>query len=201
MYTELAGVIMTFLVTVLLAFPLGSYIARVFRGDRTLLDFMKPVERLIFRFCGIDPTKKMDWKQFLTAMLTINLVGFIYAFVLFLFQGKLPLNPDGNPSMSTDLTFNTAISFLVNCNLQDYSGETGATYLTQLFVITFLQFVSAATGIACLVALLNGLKEKTTQNLGNFWEIFTRTLTRILLPLSFVIAIVLAFHGTPTSYD
>jgi K+-transporting ATPase ATPase A chain len=119
---------------------------------------------------------------------------------MFLFQDKLPLNPDGNPGMTPDLTFNTAISFLVNCNLQDYSGETGATYLTQLFVITFLQFVSAATGIACLVGLLNALKEKTTNNLGNFWSIFVKTLTRILLPLSLVIAILLAFHGTPTSY-
>ena len=201
MFTELTGVIVTFLLTLLIAFPLGRYIARVYRGDRTLLDFMGPLERFIFRICGIDPTKKMGWKEFLKAMLTINLVWFVYAFVLFLFQGKLPMNPDGNPSMSPDLTFNTAISFLVNCNLQDYSGETGATYLTQLFVITFLQFVSAATGIACLVALLNGLKEKTTQNLGNFWMIFTKTMTRILLPICVVIAVLLAFHGTPTSYD
>ena len=201
MNTELSGVIATFLITLLLAFPLGKYIAKVFRGDRTILDFMHPVERLIFKFCGIDPARKMNWKEFLKAMLTINLVWFIYAFVLFLFQGKLPMNPDGNPSMTPDLTFNTAISFLVNCNLQDYSGETGATYLTQLFVITFLQFVSAATGIACLVALLNGLREKTTQNLGNFWAIFTKTMTRILLPISLIIAVLLAFHGTPTSYD
>ena len=201
MHTELTGVVVTFLLSVLLAFPLGRYIAKVFKGDRTILDFMGPVERFIFRFCGIDPTKKMSWKEFLKAMLTINLLWFVYAFFLFLFQGKLPMNPDGNPSMTPDLTFNTAISFLVNCNLQDYSGETGATYLTQLFVITFLQFVSAATGIACLVALLNALREKTTQNLGNFWAIFTKTMTRILLPLSIVIAILLAFHGTPTSYD
>lgn len=201
MNTEITGVAATFLITVLLAFPLGKYIANVYRGDRTILDFMHPVERFIFKFCGIDPTQKMNWKEFLKAMLTINLVWFVYAFVLFLFQGRLPLNPDGNPSMTPDLTFNTAISFLVNCNLQDYSGETGATYLTQLFVITFLQFVSAATGIACLVALLNGLREKTTQNLGNFWAIFTKTMTRILLPVSFIIAVLLAFHGTPTSFD
>jgi K+-transporting ATPase ATPase A chain len=201
MYTELSGVVITFLLAVLLAFPLGRYISKVFKGERTLLDFLHPVERFIFRFCGIDPAKKMSWKEFLKAMLTINLVWFIYAFVLFLFQGRLPMNPDGNPSMTPDLTFNTAISFLVNCNLQDYSGETGATYLTQLFVITFLQFVSAATGIACAVALFNGLREKTTQNLGNFWDIFVKTITRILLPICLVIAVLLAFHGTPTSYD
>jgi K+-transporting ATPase ATPase A chain len=201
MNTELSGVVVTFLLTVLLAFPLGRYIAKVFKGERTILDFMHPIERFIYRICGIDPMKKMNWKEFLKAMLTINLLWFVYAFFLFLFQGKLPMNPDGNPSMTPDLSFNTAISFLVNCNLQDYSGETGATYLTQLFVITFLQFVSAATGIACLIALLNALKEKTTQNLGNFWDIFTKTITRILLPLSVVIAILLAFHGSPTSYD
>jgi len=200
MRTELFGVIVTFLITVILAFPFGRYIAKVYKGDRTFLDFMTKVERLIYRFCGIDPTRKMGWKEFLKAMLTINLVWFVYAFILFLFQGQLPLNPDGNPSMRPDLTFNTSVSFLVNCNLQDYSGETGATYLTQLFVITFLQFVSAATGIACVVALFNGLREKTTQNLGNFWDIFTRTITRILLPLCIVIAVLLAFHGTPTSY-
>jgi K+-transporting ATPase ATPase A chain len=201
MNTELFGVILTFLVTVVLAYPFGRYISRVFKGEKTLLDILNPVEKAIYRFCGIDPQKKMNWKEFLKAMLTINALWFVYAFLLFLLQGKLPLNPDGNPGMSPDLSFNTAISFMVNCNLQDYSGETGVTYLTQLIVITFLQFVSAATGIACLVALFNGLKEKTTQNLGNFWAIFTRTITRILLPVALLIAILLAFHGTPTSFD
>ncbi len=201
MNTELTGVVVSFLLVVILAFPLGRYIAKVFGGQKTITDFMNPLERLIYRICGIDPNKKMNWKEFLKAMLTINLLWFVYAFLLFLFQGHLPMNPDGNPGMTPDLSFNTAISFLVNCNLQDYSGETGVTYLTQLFVITFLQFVSAATGIACLVALFNGLKEKTTDNLGNFWQIFTKTITRILLPLCIIMAVLLAFNGTPASYD
>jgi K+-transporting ATPase ATPase A chain len=200
MNTEMIGVVFTFLVTVVLAYPLGRYIAKVFKGERTWLDFLSPVERLIFRICGIDPMHKMNWKEFLKAMLTINLLWFVYAFVLFIFQGKLPLNPDGNPGMTPDLGFNTAISFLTNTNLQDYSGETGVTYLTQVFVITFLQFVSAATGIACLVALFNALKEKTTNNVGNFWLIFTKAVTRIFLPICLVIAVLLAFHGTPTSF-
>ena len=130
---------------------------------------MNPVERFIFRISGINPNESMNWKQFLKAMLTINLLWLVYAMFMLIFQDKLPLNPDGNPGQTPDLAFNTAISFLVNCNLQHYSGESGLTYLTQLFVITFLQFLSAATGIACLVALFNGLKEKTTNNLGNFW--------------------------------
>ena len=201
MNNELLGVVATFLLTVLLAFPLGKYIAKVFKGERTITDFLNPVERLIFRLCGIDPTKKMNWKEFLKAMLTINSLWFVYAFVMFLLQGRLPLNPDGNPGMTPDLGFNTAASFITNTNLQDYSGETGVTYLTQLFVITFLQFVSAATGIACAVALFNALKEKTTNNLGNFWLLLTKTVTRIFLPLSIVIAVLLAFHGTPTSFD
>jgi K+-transporting ATPase ATPase A chain len=200
MNTELSGVVVTFLLTVLLAFPLGRYIAKVFKGERTILDFMNPIERFIFRLCGIDPTKKMNWKEFLKAMLTINLLWFVYAFFMFIFQGHLPLNPDGNPDMTPDLGFNSAASFLTNTNLQDYSGETGVTYLTQLFVITFLQFVTAATGIACAVALFNALKEKTTNNLGNFWLYLTKTVTRIFLPLCVIIAILLAFHGSPTSF-
>ncbi len=201
MNSELSGVILSFLITVLLAYPLGKYIAKVFSGERTVLDFLKPLERLIYRISGINPTQGMDWKQFLKAMLTINMLWVVYAFFMFLFQSHFPLNPDGNPNMTPDLSFNTAISFLTNTNWQNYSGETGVTYLTQLFVITFLQFVSAATGIACLVALFNALKEKTTNNLGNFWQILTVTITRILLPISIVIAVLLAFNGTPASYD
>ena len=198
---EILGVIIIFLLTVVLAYPLGKYIARVFKGEKTFTDFMNPLERFIFRICGINPTKSMNWKQFLKAMLTINALWLVYAFFMLIFQGKLPLNPDGNAGQTPDLAFNTAISFLVNCNLQHYSGESGLTYLTQLLVITFLQFVSAATGIACLVALFNGLKEKSTNNLGNFWNYLVKSTTRILLPLSIIVAVILAFNGTPTSYD
>jgi K+-transporting ATPase ATPase A chain len=200
MNTELLGVIVTFIITVLLAIPLGRYIAKVFAGEKTLTDFMNPVEKFIYRFCGIDPQKEMNWKEFLKALLTINMLWFVYAFFMLLFQDKLPLNPDGNPAQTPDLAFNTAISFLVNCDLQHYSGETGVTYLTQLFVITFLQFVSAATGITALVGVFNALREKTTNNLGNFWQIFTKTITRILLPISIVIAIVFIFNGMPSSF-
>ena len=198
---EIFGIIVIFLGTVILAYPLGKYITRVFEGEKNFMDFMDPLERFIFRISGIDPKQSMNWKQFLKAMLTINLLWLVYAMLMLIFQGKLPLNPDGNPGQTPDLAFNTAISFLVNCNLQHYSGESGLTYLTQLFVIMFLQFLSAATGIACLVALFNGLREKTTNNLGNFWNYLVKSITRILLPLSVIVAIILAFNGTPTSYD
>lgn len=201
MNTELTGVIVTFLLTVLLAYPLGIYIAKVFAGEKTFTNFMNPFERFIYRIGGIDPDKPMNWKEFLKAMLAINMLWLFYAFFLLLNQGHLPLNPDGNPDMTPDLGFNTAISFLVNCNLQHYSGESGLTYLTQLFVITFLQFVSAATGIAAAVALFNGLKHKTTDNLGNFWSIFTKSITRILLPLCIIMAVIMAFNGSPASFD
>lgn len=201
MNTELLGVVVTFLLTVLLAYPLGKYIAKMYAGEKTFTDFMKPLEGFIYRIAGINPNDAMDWKAFLKAMLTINMLWLFYAFFLLLNQGALPLNPDGNASMTPDLSFNTAISFLVNCNLQHYSGETGLTYFTQLFVITFLQFVSAATGMAGAVALFNGLKQKSTENLGNFWDIFTKSLTRILLPLCIVMAVLLEFNGTPASFD
>jgi len=201
MNREITGVLLIFLITLLLAWPLGKYMARVFRGEKTITDFLHPLERFFFRFCGINPATPMNWKQFLKAMLTINLLWLVYAMLLLIFQNKLPLNPDGNPGQTPDLAFNTAISFLVNCNLQHYSGESGLTYFTQLFVITFLQFVSAATGIAALIALFNGIKEKTTQNLGNFWNYFVKSITRILLPLSILIAVFLVFNGTPSSFD
>lgn len=198
---EIVSVVIMFLLTVMLAYPLGKYMVKVFKGEKTFTDFMNPLERFIFRISGINPAESMNWKQFLKAMLTINLLWLVYAMFMLIFQDKLPLNPDGNPGQTPDLAFNTAISFLVNCNLQHYAGESGLTYLTQLLVITFLQFLSAATGIAALVALFNGLKEKTTNNLGNFWLYLVKGTTRVLLPLSIIVAVILAFNGTPTSYN
>ncbi len=200
MNTELIGVIATFIITIVIAIPFGKYIVKVFKGEKTILDFLIPVEKTIFRLCGIDSTKQMNWKQHLIALLSINILWFVYAFIMLLTQGSLFLNPDGNPSMSPDLSFNTAISFVVNCNLQHYSGETGLTYLTQLAVIAFLQFVSAATGIAALIVVFNAMKEKTTEGLGNFFDMFLKSITRILLPVSSIIALILVFNGTPASF-
>lgn len=201
MNTEMTGIIACFLLTVIIAFPLGKYIAKVFKGEKTFTDFLNPLERFIFRFCGIDPKQEMSWKQHLVALLSINMIWFVYAFIILIFQGNLFLNPDGNPGMSPDLSFNTAISFLVNCNLQHYSGETGLTYLSQLLVIAFLQFVSAATGIAAVVVLFRAFAGKTTDQLGNFFVFFTKSITRILIPLSILVATILVFNGTPASFD
>ena len=201
MTTEWIGVIVMYGLTVLLAIPLGKYLANVFKGAPNWSDFMKPVERLIYRLGGVDETADLTWKQNLAALLTINLVWLVLAFVLLLTQGILPLNPDGNPSQTPDLAFNTAISFIVNCDLQHYSGESGATYLTQLAVMMFLMFVSAATGIAAAVLLFRSFLPKMSETVGNFYVLFTRSITRLLLPGSLVIAIILAFNGTPASFD
>lgn len=201
MNTELLGIIATYLLTLVIAIPLGKYLAKVFAGEQVWTDFLKPLENGIFKLSGINPKEEMSWKQYMKALLTINLVWLIYGFFVLMYQDKLPLNPDGNPGMSPDLSFNTVISFVVNCNLQHYSGETGVTYLTQHFVLMFLQFVSCATGIAAVVVLFKAFRDKTSTKLGNFWDFFLKSITRLLLPLSLVIALILAFNGSPSSYE
>ena len=201
MNTELLGIIATYMLTVVIAVPLGKYLAKVFAGEKVWTDFLHPLESGIYKLSGINPKEEMNWKQHLKALLSINLVWLLYGFFMLMYQDKLPLNPDGNPGMSPDLSFNTIISFVVNCNLQHYSGESGLSYLTQHFVVMFLQFVSAATGIAAAVVLFKAFRDKTTTKLGNFWDFFVKSITRLLLPLSSVIALILAFNGTPTSYE
>ncbi len=200
MQTELLGIFASFFITLLIAFPLGKYLAKMFAGEKVWTDFLKPLETGIFKLAGIKPDAPMDWKQFLKAMMTINILWLVYGFFVLIYQDKLPLNPDANPGMTPDLAFNTIISFVVNCNLQHYSGESGATYLTQHFIFMFLHFTSAATGIAAAVAVFKALRDKTTNDLGNFWNYFVKAITRLLLPISIIIALILTFNGTPSSY-
>lgn len=200
MNTELFGIAFIFLTTLVLSIPLGSYIAKVYGGQPTFLDgIFNPLEKIFYRLSGIDARREMDWKQHLKHLLTLNLVWFLLAFIILLNQGWLPLNPDVNPSMPAHLAFNTAISFLVNCNLQHYSGETGLSYLGQYFLM-FLHFVSAGTGLAAAAILFKSLKGGTTTKLGNFYDFFVKSCTRILLPLSVVVAIILVFNGTPMTF-
>lgn len=201
MNAEILGVLLMFGGALVIGLPLGKYIARVYAGEKTLLDpVMNPLEKLLFRFSGINASKEMNWKQHMAAMLVINMVWFLLGMFVLMNQSWLPLNPDGNPDMSSDLAFNTGISFLVNCNLQHYSGETGLSYLGQLFLM-FLQFVSAATGMAAAVILFVALKEKTTTQLGNFYNFFVKSITRVLLPLSIVVAILFLLNGMPMGFD
>ena len=202
MNTELFGIVAMFVAAFLLAIPLGRYIARVYGGERSLLDpVMGPLERLFFRLSGIDSKREMDWKEHLKALLTINMVWFLWTMFVLTNQSWLPWNPDGNPSMTADLAFNTAISFVVNCNLQHYSGETGVTYFSQIFGLMFLQFVSAGTGMAAAAMVFNALKQRTATKLGNFYDYFLKSMTRVLLPLSLVVAVLLMFNGTPQTIE
>lgn len=201
MNTEILGVILQYLLLVGLSWPLGKYIAKVYKNEKTIFDFLRPVENFIYKICGINPDEEMNWKQFLRALLTINLFWFAWGMVLLCLQGYLPLNPDGNSGQSPDLAFNTCISFMVNCNLQHYSGESGLTYFTQLFVIMFFQFVTAATGMAAFAGVLKAMQAKTVNSIGNFWVFLVKSTTRILVPLSLIVASILIVEGTPMGFD
>jgi K+-transporting ATPase ATPase A chain len=201
MNTEIFGVVAMFALSVLLAIPLGKYIAKVYAGDKTLLDsLLNPLEKLFFKISGIDWKAEMNWKQNMVALLTINIIWFLLGMFLLMNQSWLPLNPDGNPDQTADLAFNTTISFVVNCNLQHYSGESGVSYLSQLFLM-FLQFVSAGTGMAAAAILFIALKERTGDKLGNFYNLFVKSCTRILLPLAIVVSTILAFNGMPMTFE
>ena len=201
MNTEILGVALQVILMVVLAYPLGKYIAKVYKGQKTWSDFMKPVERLIFKVSGINPQEEMNWKQFLKALLILNAFWFVWGMVLLVTQHWLPLNPDGNGPQSPDQAFNTCISFMVNCNLQHYSGESGLTYFTQLFVIMLFQFITAATGMAAMAGIMKSISAKTTKTIGNFWNFLVLSSTRILLPLSLIVGFILILQGTPMGFD
>ena len=201
MNTEILGVMLQIVLMVGLAFPLGKYIAKVYKGERTCLDFLKPVERWMYKLSGVNPEEEMDWKKFLRALLVVNLFWFVWGMVLLVAQGVLPLNPDGNIGQTCHQAFNTCISFMVNCNLQHYSGESGLTYFTQLFVIMLFQFITAATGMAAMAGIMKALAAKTTQTIGNFWRYLVLSTTRVLLPLSLVVGMILIVEGTPMGFD
>lgn len=195
--------IMLYLIVLLaLVKPLGSYMARVYEGEPTLLDrVFGPIERLIYRAAGIHPQVEMNWQTYAVALLIFNLLGLIGVYVLQRVQQGLPLNPQGLGPVSPDLAFNTAVSFTSNTNWQNYGGETTLSYLTQMLGLTVQNFVSAATGMAVLVALIRGLRRKSAQTIGNFWVDLIRTTLYILLPLSFVLAIGLVSQGVIQNFN
>ena len=201
MNTEILGVIAQIVLMVVLAYPIGKYISKVFKGEKVWSDFMTPIEKIMYKLGGVDPTEEMNWKQFLKALLVINLFWFFWGMILLVSQGVLPLNPDGNLGQSVHQAFNTCISFLVNCNLQHYSGESGLSYLTQLFVIMLFQFITAATGMAAMAGIMKALAAKTTKTIGNFWYFLIRSCTRVLLPICLVIGFILIIEGTPMGFD
>jgi potassium-transporting ATPase potassium-binding subunit len=176
--------------------PLGRFMVRVFAGQRHFLQRpLSLIERGIYRLSGIDPAREMSWKTYAVALLVFNIVGAAVLLILEMTQAWLPLNPQRLPNLPFALAFNTAISFMTNTNWQAYSGESTMSYFTQMTGLAVHNFVSAATGIAVAVALARGLVRKTTSTIGNFWADLTRSTLYILLPLSILIAVVLAQQG------
>jgi K+-transporting ATPase ATPase A chain len=200
--TEYAAVVLTILVTIGTSALLGQYMAKVFSGRRTWLDpILGPIERLVLLVTGIDTAAEQDWKRYAISLLASNVVMWLVTFVVVSLQALLPLNPDGIANMEPTLAFNTISSFVTNTNLQHYSGEIGLSYLSQMFVISFLQFVTAATGVAAAVATIRALAGNRLATIGNFYVDLTRATVRLFLPLAFVLSILLMWQGTPMAFE
>jgi K+-transporting ATPase ATPase A chain len=191
-----------FVVLLLLVKPLGLYMARVYQGESTFLDrLLLPVEHLCYRLFGIKPEDEMDWKTYAIALLFFSVMSFLVVYLLQRLQGLLPLNPQKFGATTPDLSFNTAVSFATNTNWQSYGGETTLSYLTQMIGWTVQNFVSAAAGMAVLVAFIRSLARKQTTKLGNFWVDLTRGTLYILLPMSIILALLLVSQGVVQTFS
>ncbi len=184
------------LLFLLLAWPFGRYMAAVYTGKRTWLDpVLNPLARLFYRLSGVDPDHEMGWWEYAVAVMAFNILGIALLFLIQLVQGYLPLNPQHFPGVRWDLSLNTAVSFVTNTNWQNYGGETTMSYLTQMSGLVVQQFLSAATAMAVLIALVRGLVRRQASSIGNFWVDLTRTVLWILLPVSIVFALAFASQG------
>ena len=189
-------IVLYVVILIALAKPLGSFMARVFNGERNFLSpVMAPVERFTYRLLGTRPDEEMNWKKYAVAVLLLALLGVVTLYLIELLQGVLPFNPQHLPGVSPALAFNTSISFNTNTNWQNYGGETTMTYFTQMVGLTVHNFLSAAAGIAVLMAVIRGFTRHTAQTIGNFWVDMTRSVLYILIPLALVLSIVLMSQG------
>ena len=195
--------IIVYIVTLLaLAKPLGWYMARVYEGESVGLNrLLAPIETLIYRLSGVNPNEEMRWTDYAVSFLIFNLLGVLAVFALQRLQAYLPFNPQGLPGVSSDSAFNTAVSFATNTNWQGYSGEVTMSYLTQMLGLTVQNFVSAAAGMATLVALIRGFTRRNTDTIGNFWVDLTRSTLYILMPLSLILALVLVGQGVVQTFS
>ena len=182
-----------------LAGPLGLYMARVYRGE--VLAWLRPLENNLFRLCGIQADEDMHWTRYAYAMLAFNLLGFLAVYGLQRLQVWLPLNPDGMGPITPDSAFNTAVSFITNSNWQDYGGETTMSYLTQMLGLSVQNFLSAASGMATLVALMRGFSRREASSVGNFWVDMVRSTLYILLPLSLILSLLLVSQGVVQTFS
>jgi len=184
------------------AWPLGSYMARIYRGDiPAFVRWLRPLERVIYRLAGVRDDDAMPWTRYTFAVLLFNLLGFLAVFALQRLQDVLPLNPDGMAATTADLAFNTAASFASNTNWQSYGGESTMSYLTQMLGLTVQNFVSAATGMAVLIALARGFVQREATELGNFWVDLVRSTLYILLPLSILLSVALVSQGVVQTFS
>lgn len=195
-------VLVLFVVMLALAKPLGWYMARVYEGKPCGLDcLLGPGERAMYRLCGVRPTDGMNWKSYGIAMLVFNAAGILFLYGLQRLQSFLPLNPANLGAVAPDLAFNTAVSFTTNTNWQAYGGETTMSYLTQMLSLTVQNFISAATGMAVLVALIRGLSRSTSTTLGNFWSDMVRSTLYILMPLALLLSLLLVSQGVVQTFN
>lgn len=178
--------------------PLGGFMARLFEGERTFLSpVLGPIERGIYRLCGVKPDQEQHWTTYTIAMLSFSVLGFLSLYIIQRLQAVLPFNPQGLAAVGPDLSFNTAISFLTNTNWQSYVGETTMSYMVQMLGLTVHNFLSAATGIALAIALIRGFARRSAKTLGNFWVDMTRAVLYVLLPLAVLMALALVWQGVP----
>jgi K+-transporting ATPase ATPase A chain len=199
---DILQIVLYFGVLLLLAKPLGVYMARVYEGQPSGLDrVLGPVERLFYRICGVKPEQEMSWKKYTGAVLFFSAAGWFFLYFLQRQQGLLPLNPQKFPAVSPDSSFNTAVSFVTNTNWQGYGGETTMSYLTQMAGLTAQNFVSAAAGMAVLVALIRGFKRHSAETIGNFWVDLTRSTLYILMPLALIWSLVLVSQGVVQTFS
>ncbi|MEM0138801.1 MAG: potassium-transporting ATPase subunit KdpA [Thermoplasmatales archaeon] len=192
-------VFITWVFVLPISWLLSKYLNEVYAGSGSKLDvFLLPIENFIYRIIGVNPLEGMGWKEYFKALIYLNSIEAAIGFILLLFQGSLPLNPMHYSSLSWSLSFNTALSFASNTDLQHYAGETSLSYLSQMIVIQFLQFASAATGLSVGVSVIRGFSGRT-KNLGNFYYDYIRSLTRVLIPLSLISTVILIWLGVPQS--
>jgi K+-transporting ATPase ATPase A chain len=193
---DVVQIMLYFGVLLLLAKPLGVYMARVYEGQTSGLDrVLGPVERLFYRICGIDPSEEMSWKKYAGSLLMFSAAGLLFLYILQRLQSVLPLNPQKLPAVPPDLAFNTAVSFVTNTNWQNYGGEATMSYFTQMAGLCVENFLSAAAGMAVLVALIRGFKRHSAETIGNFWVDLTRSTLYVLMPLAFIWSLLLVSQG------
>jgi K+-transporting ATPase ATPase A chain len=202
MGTEILAVVLTVAITIATSVPIGRYMARVFTDGRTWLDpVLVPIERLVLRLSLVDPDEQQDWKAYAVSVVVSNACMWLATFAVVTLQGVPLLNPGGIGGMEPTLAFNTISSFTTNTNLQHYSGETGLSYLGQMVAMTFLQFVTAATGMAALVAIIRALGGSRLTAIGNFYVDLTRAAVRVLLPLAVLVATIFLWQGMPQTFE